>query len=222
MAKFPTSGQFRASTMKLGASGRPAPGGTQSTQRLLALLDRLGPKAIMMGYVARSTVDLADIWRPGLERLARASRETALVLRRIGNAAVCVDQAGWEHQVRLSFDVGKAAPLHLGAGAKVLLAESPAEMRERYIDEAVPPGQRDGLRAQLASIAVRGWAESRGEADPGIWAVAAPILRARDGRCLAISVAMPAYRLDPGRRAEVIEQTRNVAEAVRARLSHHA
>ena len=29
---------------------------------------QLGPKAIMMGYVARSTVDLADIWRPGLER----------------------------------------------------------------------------------------------------------------------------------------------------------
>src|ERR1700733_611138 len=99
--------------MKLGASvsRRPAPGGTQSTQRLLALLDqfsteqpthtvedlseatgvprstvyrlvsllkahelleqagpsryRLGPKAMRMGSAARSTVDLADIWRPG-------------------------------------------------------------------------------------------------------------------------------------------------------------
>ena len=256
--------------MKLGASvsRRPAPGGTQSTQRLLALLDqfsteqpthtvedlseatgvprstvyrlvsllkahelleqagpsryRLGPKAMMMGYVARSTVDLSDIWRPGLERLARASRETALVLRRIGNAAVCVDQAECEHQARLSFDVGKATPLHLGAGAKVLLAASPAEMRERYIDQAVPPGQRAGLRAQLASIAARGWAESRGEADPGIWAVAAPILLARDGRCLAISVAMPDHRLDPGRREQAIEQTRSAAEALRGRLSHYA
>jgi DNA-binding IclR family transcriptional regulator len=162
----------------------------------------------MMGYAARSTVDLADIWRPGLERLARPSRETALVLRRIGTAAVCVDQVECEHPVRLSFEVGKAMPLHAGAGAKVLLAGSPAEMRERYLDQVVPPGQRDGLRAQLARISAQGWAESRGEADPGIWAVAALILRDRDGRCLAISVAMPDYRLEPGRREEVIEQTR--------------
>jgi hypothetical protein len=42
MANFQTSGQSRASTAKFGASvsGHPAPGGTQSTQRLLALLDQ--------------------------------------------------------------------------------------------------------------------------------------------------------------------------------------
>ena len=83
------------------------------------VINQLGPKAIMMGYVARSTVDLADIWRPGLEQLAGASRETALVMRRIGDAAVCVDRVECDHPVRLSFDVGKAMPLHTGAGAKV-------------------------------------------------------------------------------------------------------
>jgi len=177
MPRFQTSGQFLASSEKaatiapspgrtttargLGPAGpvavpagtapasRPAPGGTQSTQRLLTLLDQfsterpthtveglseaigvprstvyrlvsllkayelleqageskyqLGPKAIMMGYVARSTVDLADVWRPGLEELAGTSRETALVLRRIGDAAVCIDRIECDHPVRLSF-----------------------------------------------------------------------------------------------------------------------
>jgi len=248
-------------------AARQAPGGTQSTQRLLTLLDQfsterpthtvedlseaigvprstvyrlvsllkayelleqageskyqLGPKAIMMGYVARSTVDLADIWRPGLERLAGVSRETALVLRRIGDAAVCIDRIECDHPVRLSFDVGKAMPLHTGAAAKVLLAGSPGELRDRYIEAAVPPEHRGRLRAELESIAIRGWGESHAEVDPGIWAVAAPILADRDGRCLAISVAVPEYRLEAGRREELIGQTRDIAATLRAKLSHY-
>ena len=248
-------------------AARQAPGGTQSTQRLLTLLDQfsterpahtveglseaigvprstvyrlvsllkayelleqageskyqLGPKAIMMGYVARSTVDLADIWRPGLEQLAGASRETALVLRRIGDAAVCIDRVECDHPVRLSFDVGKAMPLHTGAGAKVLLAGSPAELRDRYVEAAVPPEHRGRLLAELESIAVRGWGESHAEVDPGIWAVAAPILADRDGRCLAISVAVPEYRLEAGRREELIGQTRDIAATLQAKLSHY-
>jgi DNA-binding IclR family transcriptional regulator len=266
MPRFVTSARFPPAPDK--SAARQAPGGTQSTQRLLALLDQfsaerpthtveglsegigvprstvyrlvsllkahelleqagesryqLGPKAIMMGYVARSTVDLADIWRPGLAELAGASRETALVLRRIGDAAVCVDRIECDHPVRLSFDVGKAMPLHTGAGAKVLLAGSPAEVRERYIEAAVPKEQRDRLREELDAIAARGWGESRAEVDPGIWAVAAPILRDRDGRCLAISVAVPEYRLEAGRRQELIALTRDVAERLRAKLSQYA
>jgi DNA-binding IclR family transcriptional regulator len=270
MPSIPTSSKFLESAEKSVATtlaARQAPGGTQSTQRLLTLLDQfsterpthtveglseaigvprstvyrlvsllkayelleqageskyqLGPKAIMMGYVARSTVDLADIWRSGLEQLAGASRETALVLRRIGNAAVCIDRVECDHPVRLSFDVGKAMPLHTGAGAKVLLAGSPAELRDRYIDAAVPPQHRGRLRAELETITVRGWGESHAEVDPGIWAVAAPILADRDGRCLAISVAVPEYRLEAGRRDELIGQTSDIAATLRAKLSHY-
>jgi DNA-binding IclR family transcriptional regulator len=57
--------------------------------------------------------------------------------------------------------------------------------------------------------------------DPGIWAVAAPILQERDGRCLSISVAVPDYRLEAGRREELIAQTRDIAEALRAKLSQY-
>jgi hypothetical protein len=64
----------------------------------------------MLGYIARSTLDLSDIWRLGLEQLATSSCETALVLRRITDAAVCVDRVECDHPVRLSFDVGKAMP----------------------------------------------------------------------------------------------------------------
>lgn len=183
---------------------------------------QLGPKAIMIGYVARATVDLADLWRPGLQQLALASRETALVLRRIEDSAVCVDRIDCDHPVRLSFDVGRAMPLHTGAGAKVLLASSPAAIRDRYLDRHVPADRRARLRDELGQIADQEWGESRAEVDPGIWAVGAPILTDRDGRCLAISVAVPEYRLEPGRRAEIITLTRDVAADLRGKLSHYA
>jgi DNA-binding IclR family transcriptional regulator len=183
---------------------------------------QLGPKAIMIGYVARSTVDLADLWRPGLRELATASRETALVLRRIDDSAVCIDRIDCDHPVRLSFEVGKAMPLHTGAAARVLLAGSPAEIRDRYIDRMVRADQRGKLRAELDRITAQEWGESRAEVDPGIWAVGAPILADRDGRGLAISVAVPEYRLEAGRREELITLTKGVAASLRVKLSHYA
>jgi DNA-binding IclR family transcriptional regulator len=182
---------------------------------------QLGPRAIMMGYIARSTVDLADLWRPGLSALAASSGETALVLRRIGDAAVCVDRIECDHPVRLSFEIGRAMPLHTGAGAKVLLAISPAVLRRRYVTDVVPAAQRRALQADLDQILAQGYALSRAEVDPGIWAVAAPILADREGRCLAISVAVPEYRLEEERRASLIDLTREVAEDLRTRLAHY-
>jgi DNA-binding IclR family transcriptional regulator len=113
-------------------------------------------------------------------------------------------------------------PLHTGAAAQVLLAGSPAGIRDNYIERAVPAGQRAGLRAELDHITTRGWGESRDEVDPGIWAVGAPILADRDGRCLAISVAVPEYRLEAGRRAELIALTKDIAADLRVKLSHYA
>ena len=248
------------------ASSLAGPSGTQSSRRLLALLDQfttehpthtvellsaaiavprstvyrlvsllkahglleeagesryqLGPRVITMGYVARSMVDLGDLWRPALERLAEATSETALVLRRIGDSAVCVDRVECDHPVRLSFEVGKTMPLHTGAGAKVLLAFSTPEYQERYIATLVPSGQRRALRAELDQIVAQGWGESQAEVDPGIWAAAASLMAERDGRSLAISVALPDYRLTPGRREELRSATILAAAELRDRFAH--
>jgi DNA-binding IclR family transcriptional regulator len=142
------------------------------------------------------------------------------VLRRIGDSAVCVDRVECDHPVRLSFEVGKAMPLHTGAGAKVLLAYSTAEYRERYISTLVPSGQRQALRAELGQIVAQGWGESQAEVDPGIWATAASVMAEREGRSLAISVALPDYRLTPGRQEELRSATLRAASELRDRLAH--
>lgn len=181
---------------------------------------QLGPRAITMGYVARSMTGVADIWHPALAALADATSETALVMRRVGNSAVCVDRVECEHPVRLSFEVGRSMPLHAGAGAKVILAYSADDLRERYIEQVVPAPARSRLRAELARIRDQGWADSSAEVDLGIWAVAAPVSGGPD-RLHAISVALPEYRLDPGRRESLLSAILDAAAELREKLAYY-
>ncbi len=181
---------------------------------------QLGPRAITMGYVARSMTDTAGIWRPALVALAAATSETALVMRRVGNSAVCVDRVECDHPVRLSFEVGRTMPLHAGAGAKVILAYSPDDLRERYLSQAVPAAGRSRLKAELTKIRQQGWAESSAEVDQGIWAVAAPVPGDHD-RLHAISVALPEYRLDVERRESLRAAILDAAAGLRESLAYY-
>lgn len=180
----------------------------------------LGPRAVVMGYVARSMVTLADLWRPVLQHLAEQTHETTLIMRRIDDAAVCLDRVECDHPVRLSFDVGRAMPLHTGAGAKVLLALSPAEYQDSYLSKFVPKAQRKALRSELQRIADLGIGESHAEVDPGIWAVAVPVLAERD-LPLVLSVALPDFRLHAGRDEELRQATIEAASDLRQKLPHY-
>lgn len=179
---------------------------------------QLGPQAITMGYVARSLVNMADLWRPALDTLVATTNETALVVRRIGNFAVCVDRMESDHPVRLSFEIGRTMPLHQGAAAKVLLAFSPETFRHRYVTEIVPGGMRSRLRAELSAIVDAGFGESAAEVDPGIWATAAPLGTAGADPPLALSVAIPDYRLDDERRHQVRAAVCDAAQALGRKL----
>jgi len=181
---------------------------------------QLGPRAITMGYVARSVTGVAGIWRPALTALAAATSETALVMRRVGNSAVCIDRVECDHPVRLSFEVGRTMPLHAGAGAKVILAYSPEDLRDRYISRSVPAPARTRLREELARIRDQGWAESTAEVDRGIWAVAAPVSEGPD-RLHAISVALPEYRLEPGRRENLLAAILDAAAELNEKLAYY-
>ncbi len=182
---------------------------------------QLGPRAITMGYVARSMTDLAGLWRPALLALAAATSETALVMRRVGNSAVCVDRVECDHPVRLSFEVGRTMPLHAGAGAKLILAYLPDDFRDRYIEQALPAAAQGRLRTELARIRMQGWADSSGEVDQGIWAVAAPVSGGAD-RLHAISVALPEYRLDPERRETLRAAILDAAADLREKLVYYS
>lgn len=172
----------------------------------------LTPRVFALGRAAEAAFTLPDSVRPTLERLAMSSGETALVMRRLNDSAVCADMAEINHTVRLSFSVGHTLPLHRGAAAKVLLAYMGEAWCESYVSRTEPglaETERRRLLRELGLIRERGWAQSASEVDEGIWATAAPVRYG--GRVIAaLTVAGPLYRIDRARadaiHAEVLEE----------------
>jgi DNA-binding IclR family transcriptional regulator len=103
----------------------------------------------------------------------------------------------------------------------VILAYAPDDLRDSYLERAVPASGRGRLRAELARIRALGWAESSGEVDQGIWAVAAPVSGAGD-RLHAISVALPQYRLEPQRRDSLRAAILQAAGELQEKLVYYA
>jgi IclR family acetate operon transcriptional repressor len=78
------------------------------------------------------------------------------------------------------------------------LAWLSAEGLERWlgvVEPAVVDFDRAGLVGELAAVRARGFAVNRGDTEPDLWAVAAPVIK--DGTVVAsITVGRPASRAD--------------------------
>lgn len=179
---------------------------TSTVYRLLVALERhglvlregdstvsLGTRVVALGRVAESRLRrrLVAPAQPVMEQLSRKQGETTILTAPCGLEAIVLHAVEADHDVRLSYALYGRAPMHLGASGKVLAAYLEDEQRERLLATVSDPA----LAASLDEIRERGWVVTTGEVDPGVSAVAAPVLDAR-GRLLAgISIAGPGERL---------------------------
>lgn len=191
---------------------------TQSVYRYISLLREMGlasehshgryalsPRTLALGRAAEHAYADSATMHEGLERLAKSTSETALVMRQLGDSAVCSDLVETTKAVKLSFTLGHLMPLHRGAGAKVLLAWTSRDWAERYLRRSQPDVTQAQLHErlfELQSIREQRWAESRGEVDEGIWACAAPITNG-DRLIASITVAGPQFRIGSAEAARI-------------------
>lgn len=101
----------------------------------------------------------------------------------------------------MSVSLGEPYPLHAGASSRALLAFQPDERIEAYLGGgdlvALTPQTvvgPDRLRADLAEIRARGWAQSEAERKEGAASVAAPVLDHTGHAVAVVSVCGPAER----------------------------
>ena len=127
---------------------------------------------------------------PAVRALAEACLETASLAVPRGLQLVYVDQVQATHVMAADW-LGRATPLHATSTGKALLAwmaedelgaALPGRL-ERFTDTTITT--RAVLRGELADIRGRGFAVSRGELEPALWGVSAPVLDG-GGRAIAI------------------------------------
>ncbi len=157
---------------------------------------RLGPRLVIGGGTNVSSEELIRVADPVLQALAAETGETAVITRRIGLAAVCLQEAQSTQPLRVNIAPGSSMPLHLGALAKVLLAYAPPSILDEFLAQepsATPGLMPEGLKEDLAAIVDSGVARSEGEFISGTVTIAVPIIR-EDGIVAAIGVIGPDER----------------------------
>ncbi|MCK7625247.1 IclR family transcriptional regulator [Streptomyces sp. RS10V-4] len=186
----------------------------------------LGAGVLRLAGAAAVRLDISQEGAAVCRTLADELGETVNIAVLESDAAVNIMQARGPASVTAQNWLGRRTPLHATSSGKALLAYQPRPVREAVLARKLPrltertvtsPGE---LRDQLAEVVERGFAVAVEELELGLRAVAAPV-RAHDGSVIgAISVSVPAYRLDEERLPEVVERTVAAGEELSRRMGY--
>jgi DNA-binding IclR family transcriptional regulator len=136
--------------------------------------------------------------RPALERLAAATGETVNLAVSTGAGVVQIDQVDSRYMLGAANWVGREVPFHATALGKVLLAHgTPLPVGRLVKLTERTRTTRPALDADLRRCLETGYAVADGELEPGLVAIAAPLLDADGHAVAAVSISGPAARLTP-------------------------
>jgi DNA-binding IclR family transcriptional regulator len=154
----------------------------------------LGTRLLRLAESASRNLPLRDLAHPALERLARATGESAQLYVRDGHARLCVDSVESESELRTIVNVGASLPLTRGSAGKVFLAWAGGP-DVATVTADLDRDARDRLLRQLATTKRRGWADSIGEREEGVASVSGPVFDVHGALTAVVSVSGPANRI---------------------------
>lgn len=167
---------------------------------------QLGSAATTLGARALRASSVRVAAQPLLPSLQRATGETATLSALVGDVRAFIAQVESPSEIKMTVEIGRRFPLHIGSSGRCILAFQPADRVEEclagdlsFTDDLVIDAE--ALREQLQQIRHHGWSSSTGERGQGAASVAAPVFDV-DGYSLgAISVCGPAERMNAETRA---------------------
>lgn len=173
---------------------------------------RLTLRLALLGQRFLGALRIQDLCQPVLDALARDSRELVRMSLVQDEALVWVGSAqGAPPGLVYAPSMSGSIPLHATANGKAWLSTLPAAEALRILDRsgfgtaaALGPNaltDREQMSEELQRTRARGWGLAVEEAEPGIVAIAAPIVLRRSGGAAigAVSVAGPVPRIAPAR-----------------------
>lgn len=185
---------------------------------------RLGMRLVQLGNAVLERLDLRTIARRDLDALSSATGETATLSAPGGENAITIDFVQGPHSVQSVAQVGRPSVAHATATGKVMLA---------FGERALPPDPltahtrrtittRAALDKELERVRARGWAQSIGEREDDLNAVAAPIWDSQAKLAAIFGVQGPASRFGTTAMRAALVVLRERAESTSARLGWHS
>ncbi len=169
-----------------------------------------GPALLAVALASLQRVDVARVARPHLSALAAETRETVSLAVPEGATVRFVDSVEGSEIVRVSSRTGVVVLAHASAAGKVLLAAlTRDELLRLYPSSRLPRRTprsitaRSALMQELEEVRRTGFASSIEESALGLASVAAGVRDVRGRAIAALTLSVPAERLDP-RRLELL------------------
>lgn len=143
----------------------------------------LGPRIEELGRIEQETNPLALVVQPVIEALSRDLNESVMASRLSQGGPICMAVSPSSRPINMNVKVGTFLPLHSTAQGKIWL--STLSKKERYARLGAYPMSTfteqtlrddDALENELAQIREQGFATNRGENEPGLGAVAVPVI----------------------------------------------
>ncbi|MEJ8814786.1 IclR family transcriptional regulator [Variovorax ureilyticus] len=188
----------------------------------------VGPLAYEIGLAAAQQFDIRGLLRPALEALARDAGETAYLIMRSGDEAVCIDVAEGPTPLRVvTLHIGSRRPLGLGAGGLAILSALPPDERKGILENVTARIERhwgfppELLAQSLQEATRRGHAVIRNRVNPGVTAVGMPFFDSLGQVIGAVTVAAANARMEPARLAQLQQLLERTSRDLRDALSGH-
>jgi DNA-binding IclR family transcriptional regulator len=188
---------------------------------------KLGLAVLQLGFEYLAAMELTEHGRPVLEALSAATGLSAHLVVRDGREVVFVAKAAGQSSLFNSIQVGARLPAHATVLGRILLInQSAASLRELYVSTPLAaftpqtPTTLADLKKMIDDIAARGYGISQGGFEAGISTIGAPVFDDRHAVTAAISVTVPASKVDESRQAELIAHVQVAAKRLSQRLSH--
>lgn len=165
-------------------------------------LNEIGLTFLSLGMYAKRKKKSYVMAAEKVEELAEDTNERVYFMVEENGQAIIVHYEVGKQGVQTDPEIGDRIPLHSTAAGKAILANLPAEKRDRIIETSGLPAQTEQtiteegtLREELESIRRREYSYNREENTAGLYAVGVPI-NDIDGRVIgALSISGPRKRM---------------------------
>lgn len=157
-----------------------------------------------------------------IQRLRDLSGESVGLQVKIGTQRMFLEVLLSNQSIRLTFDKGFVAPLHIGAGGKVLLSELPENERQMILDHTKVTMRtneiidKEALIREVNQIKTKGYAITFSETIPGSGGISVPI---KNYICpVALGVFGPEERIKKNM-TDLLKMVKESADRISRKLS---
>jgi IclR family acetate operon transcriptional repressor len=181
---------------------------------------RLGIRIVHLANAVLARLDVREVARPHLQALVAETGETATLSVPGDEHAITIDFVPGTHHVQPVSRLGRPSIAHATSAGKVMLAFSGRELPEGPFRAYTPRTITDeqALAREIEQVRERGWALAVGEREPGLTAIAAPILSSRGELEAIVALQGPSSRFDDAAVKAAVPLLLERAEAISRQL----